>query len=423
MNDLKDVVSLFITLFICVFDGYSMMNYRVGEKKAYVCFAGITVFCLALNTFIILRYGVAVLNNAMLFTIGLPYLALILMITRDKVSQTLFNFWLWINVYEIISNFSVLIDDYTLRNTYFLTVVRCTLLVGYFVFYNRHVKRKHRMIMETLKVNWWIFSFIPMFFTVLLCMVNYYLGNTGGYTRNYPIVMTIHILMVLVYILIFYTFKAVHDSMEGERLAQSMREQIALQKKQYEFYLRREEEERIFRHDARHRDTMLLNCIEKDDTDTAKSLLNRELEEIHNNAEVRFCDNILINAVLCEYMAKARKKGVEFSASVKVPDRLLCDESEFCIMLSNLLENSIDAAKSYIEVSVKYLNNQLSLNVKNDYTGEIRKNADGCYMTTKQFGSGLGIKSVSAIVKKNGGLLKIDDRNGVFDVCAALRNF
>lgn len=116
-------------------------------------------------------------------------------------------------------------------------------------------------------------------------------------------------------------------------------------------------------------------------------------------------------------------ENLEIEIVGKLADRILCDESEFCIMLSNLLENSIDAAKSYIEVSVKCLNNQLSLNVKNDYTGEIRKNADGCYMTTKQLGSGLGLKSVSAIVKKNGGLLKIDDRNGVFDVCAALRNF
>lgn len=423
MNDLKDVVSLFITLFICVLDGYSMMNYRVKEKSAYGCFAGITLFCLLLNTFIILHYGDAVFNNIIIFTIGLPYLILILMITGDKVSQTLFNFWLWINVYGIISNFSVLINDYTFRSTCFLTAVRCTLLVSYFVFYNKLVKRKHKLLMENLKVNWWIFSFIPMCFTVLLCMVNYYFGNFNGYTRNYPVVMTIHILMVLVYILIFYTFKTVHDSMESERLAQSMREQIVLQKKQYEFYIQREEAERIFRHDARHRDAMLLNCMEKGDTEKAKSLLKCELNELHNSAEIRYCNNILINAVLCEYALKAQKKDIEFSVSVKVPDRILCDESEFCIMLSNLLENSIDAAKSYIEVSVKCLNNQLSLNVKNDYTGEIRKNADGCYMTTKQLGSGLGLKSVSAIVKKNGGLLKIDDRNGVFDVCAALRNF
>ena len=27
------VVSLFVTLFICVFDGYCMMNYRLSAKK------------------------------------------------------------------------------------------------------------------------------------------------------------------------------------------------------------------------------------------------------------------------------------------------------------------------------------------------------------------------------------------------------
>ncbi len=66
------------------------------------------------------------------------------------------------------------------------------------------------------------------------------------------VLFVIHILMLFVYALIFYTFKTAYESVESERLAQSMREQVALQKKQYEFYLNKSEIERIFRHDARH---------------------------------------------------------------------------------------------------------------------------------------------------------------------------
>ena len=56
-----------------------------------------------------------------------------------------------------------------------------------------------------------------------------------------------------------------------------------------------------------------------------------------------------------------------------MPKELACDEAEFCVMLSNLLENSLDAAKSYIAISIKHLNHQLSLNVKNDYEGELKR--------------------------------------------------
>ena len=83
-------------------------------------------------------------------------------------------------------------------------------------------------------------------------------------------------------------------------------------------------------------------------------------------------------------------------------------------MLANFIENSLDVAKSYISVTIKPLNKQLSLNIKND--------SDGEYVTTKPTGSGFGIKSANAILKLNGGFLKIDDTGGVFNVFATLKN-
>ena len=70
----------------------------------------------------------------------------------------------------------------------------------------------------------------------------------------------------------------------------------------------------------------------------------------------------------------------------------------------------------------KTLNKQLSLNIKNDFDGEIKKDFDGEYVTTKSTGSGFGIKSANAILKLNGGFLKIDDIGGVFNVFATLKN-
>lgn len=422
MSHSGNIVSLFVTLFICTLDGYSMMNYRVPTKRAYGYFAAVTAVCLAFNSYIMIHYGSTVLRSVILFTIGLPYFVLILLITKDKISQTVFNFWLWINIYDIIANFSAFINDYTLKDAYFLTALRFVLFGGYFILYNKHLKAKHRMLMDWLKVNWWIFSFIPMSFTGLICLVNYYFLDFHGVTRNYPVLLMICILMLLVYILIFYTFQTAGDAMERERIAGNMKEQILLQKKQYEFYLQKREAERIFRHDARHRDSILISYLENGDVEGAKEFLKKELVEIEKNAKIPFCENTLINAVLSEYRTKAEQEGLEFSARIQMPKELACDEAEFCVMLSNLLENSLDAAKSYIAISIKHLNHQLSLNVKNDYEGELKKSAANNYLTTKPQGSGLGLKSVEAILKSNSGFLKIEDTDGVFDVFATLKN-
>lgn len=422
MSHSGNIVLLFVTLFICTLDGYSMMNYRVPTKRAYGYFAAVTAVCLAFNSYITIHYGSTVLRSVILFTIGLPYFVLILLITKDKISQTVFNFWLWINIYDIIANFSAFINDYTLKDAYFLTALRFVLFGGYFILYNKHLKAKHRMLMDRLKVNWWIFSFIPMSFTGLICLVNYYFLDFHGVTRNYPVLLMICILMLLVYILIFYTFQTAGDAMERERIAGNMKEQILLQKKQYEFYLQKREAERIFRHDARHRDSILISYLENGEVEGAKEFLKKELAEIEKNAKIPFCENTLINAVLSEYRTKAEQEGLEFSARIQMPKELACDEAEFCVMLSNLLENSLDAAKSYIAISIKHLNHQLSLNVKNDYEGELKKSAENNYLTTKPQGSGLGLKSVEAILKSNSGFLKIEDTDGVFDVFATLKN-
>lgn len=422
MKILNDVFPLFALLFVCTLDGYSMMNYRVPARRAYVYFAAVTVICLAVNSYIAVRFGTAVLRTAILFTIGLPYFFLILFITNDKISQTVFNFWLWINVYEIISNLSAFIDDYTFKNNFLLTLLRLAMFLIYFFVYNKFLKKKHRQIMEKLNVNWWIFSFIPMFFTLLVYTVNVYFRDFYGYTRNYPILLIIHILMLLVYILMFYTFKTVSESMERQNLAQSMKEQVALQKKQYEFYCEKAETERIFRHDARHRADILLHYLESGNTEKAKELLKSELDRIDKNSERIFCPNAIVNAVLTEYFFKAKRAGIDFSAQIQMPRVLACDETEFCVMLSNFLENSLAAAKTYVSVSIKCLNKQLSLNIKNDYDGEIKKDSDGGYITTKPTGSGFGIKSAGAILKSNGGFLKIDDADGVFSVFATLKN-
>ena len=422
MSHSGNIVSLFVTLFICTLDGYSMMNYRVPTKRAYGYFAAVTAVCLAFNSYIMIHYGSTVLRSVILFTIGLPYFVLILLITKDKISQTVFNFWLWINIYDIIANFSAFINDYTLKDAYFLTALRFVLFGGYFILYNKHLKAKHRMLMDRLKVNWWIFSFIPMSFTGLICLVNYYFLDFHGVTRNYPVLLMICILMLLVYILIYYTFQTAGDAMERERIAGNMKEQILLQKKQYEFYLQKREAERIFRHDARHRDSILISYLENGDVEGAKEFLKKELAEIEKNAKIPFCENTLINAVLSEYRTKAEQEGLEFSARIQMPKEFSCDEAEFCVMLSNLLENSLDAAKSYIAISIKHLNHQLSLNVKNDYEGELKKSTENNYLTTKPQGSGLGLKSVEAILKSNSGFLKIEDTDGVFDVFATLKN-
>lgn len=421
-NNMKAVLPLFATLFVCVGNGYSMCSYRIPKKKAYACFLLVTVACLVINSYIVISYGRFVFRDLMLYTVALPYFVLILLISKDKPSQTFFTFWLWINVYSVIFNLAMFVNEVTVKNYKFEVVLRILLLCGYFVLYHKFLKKSHRLVIEKLNVNWWLFSVIPFFFTVLVVMINRNIKEYQGFSRHYPILFVIFLLMGGVYLLIAYTFRVAYTSREKELIAQNLKDQMQLQKKQYEMHTQAIEKDRIFRHDQRFRNSMLMNLLECGDIEEAKEVLQRELAEVEKKGVVPFCKNAMINAVLVEYGKKAEMNGITYTVRMELPEELLCDEVEFCVMLSNLLENSLDAAITYITVQTKNIGRQIFLNIENDYDGELKKDDDGWYMTTKQGGSGLGLKSADAMFKAHQGSLILDVEDGVFHVYASMRN-
>ena len=102
-----------------------------------------------------------------------------------------------------------------------------------------------------------------------------------------------------------------------------------------------------------------------------QEFLKKELAEM-KNAKIPFCENTLINAVLSEYRTKAEQEGLEFSARVTDAKGDCCDENEFCVMLSNLLENSLDRQKKlYCNQHQAFKPSALfKCKSKNDYEGD-----------------------------------------------------
>ena len=125
--------------------------------------------------------------------------------------------------------------------------------------------------------------------------------------------------------------------------------------------------------------------------------------------------------MVLKYAGLAKDKNILFKCKITLSDNVLPDEAIFCVMLSNLLENSVEAAKKYIDLTIKNLNKQISVNVKNDCSGKIKKDKIGFYITTRPNGLGLGLKSVEAIVKKGGGFIKISDSGNIFEVMLTVK--
>lgn len=60
--------------------------------------------------------------------------------------------------------------------------------------------------------------------------------------------------------------------------------------------------------------------------------------------EIRsYCKNYAINAILSFYAEQAEKNGITMQVSIQMDDPPVIPETEFCVLIGNLLENAVDA--------------------------------------------------------------------------------
>ena len=140
-----------------------------------------------------------------------------------------------------------------------------------------------------------------------------------------------------------------------------------------------------------------------------------------------FCENRAADSVIGYYCALARQEGVPFQAQIDLPAQLPVDEIDLCLVLSNLLENALEASartapeRRRIGVQAHVHSGRLALiQVENAFDGEIAKKND-VFQSSKRRGSGIGIQSVRRIAEKNGGASTFEHQGGLFSARVMLR--
>ena len=61
--------------------------------------------------------------------------------------------------------------------------------------------------------------------------------------------------------------------------------------------------------------------------------------------DYHFCENHSVDNVIGYYYALAQKEEIPFDARVDLPKELSVDEMDLCLILSNLLENALEASR------------------------------------------------------------------------------
>lgn len=59
---------------------------------------------------------------------------------------------------------------------------------------------------------------------------------------------------------------------------------------------------------------------------------------------MKFCENRAADSVIGYYCALAKRENIPFQAQANLPLKLPVDEIDMCLVLSNLLENALEAS-------------------------------------------------------------------------------
>jgi len=214
-------------------------------------------------------------------------------------------------------------------------------------------------------------------------------------------------LMLVVYLVMgMLYYRENQQKSDAERKEQIIKITVDEQKRELDAIKNSEYEIRLIRHDMR----LLLNniavSIDNGDKETAKKLIASYVDNIDSTAVKKYCSNTTINYIVSSFAKKCSEHQIRFTYHIEA-DKLDCDEIMLSTIISNALDNAINAQfelpaeNRRINFMLKPQNNKLLLSVKNPFADK-PVFYDGIPVSKKK-GHGYGTQSIMYLTERMGG--------------------
>ncbi|WP_373599000.1 sensor histidine kinase [Paraclostridium bifermentans] len=181
-----------------------------------------------------------------------------------------------------------------------------------------------------------------------------------------------------------------------------------------------------WKHDFRNHINMILGLVEANSKDDVISYINEidiGIRELDKNI---YTDNIAINSILVSKIKVAKYKNIKVNLDIKINSEIKISNVDICIILGNLLDNSIEACSviegyKFIDLRIISENNRLVIKISNNTNGYVNE-INGKFLTTKNNEiNGIGLIQIDSIVKKHNGYINRKHENNIFMTYAMIQ--
>ena len=267
--------------------------------------------------------------------------------------------------------------------------------------------------------DWLMVLFFPIF---TVCIIVMMLSNEIYLIDEHRVnlYLMIAIGLILMNIIVFYLLneiaKRAQEIQDNKLFELETRNLLRLYEKSSENV----ERQRELSHDFHRQLCVIRELNESGYREELDAYLSEFKESDMRRPDCINTNHVIVNAVLNEKYRVAMEHQILFTIETNDLSALSMQHQDIAMLLSNLLDNAIEACiqcteKKEIFLKIVLCEEELIVAVKNTYSGK-RKMKNGEYITTKEDpdNHGQGLKNVVRIIKAYGGDYAITSENSAF---------
>ncbi len=287
-----------------------------------------------------------------------------------------------------------------------------------YYFLKRYVAGSIRQLMEMSAKSCLFLGGVPLFYYLFDYTTTIYTDvlyrGTKWAVQFMPSTISV---FYFVFVILYYAETQKQATLQRER--DMLDAQFRLAQTEFASLRQLQQNAASYRHDMRHHFSLLQGLASKEHIEEIKEYLRTAQSDMDAITPLRFCENETVNLILSAFAAKAKQSEIQLTIEAKLPDSLPFSDTELCSLLSNALENAIQASehitdsnKRIVRLRVYSKNNKLCIDLRNNYQTEPTFHQG--LPVSKEQGHGFGTKSMAHIVEKHGGVFQFSVKDGWF---------
>lgn len=354
------------------------------------------------------------------------YAAFYFAAVRDHLGKLTFTMLVLSNVGNLVSVISKFLEGLIFgslaleanRWSLCLCMVAVHLVITLPLFF--YIKTQYAKIVQSQLFAWNYLWGVPVTFYMIWF---YHLYLTGQSSPEVALNVSSVLFLLLINLgafLVYHTEVLLLLEKENVLALNQQNHLLTMQTLQYDNLQNRIDEARQAKHDVRHHAYLIREYLRSGKLQELDAYLDNYCGSLPDTQTLVHCHNPAANALLSFFAQQAQNSSIDMDIFVQLPETLCLPDTALSVVLGNLLENALEACRRITEgerkitIRGKAEMGSVFFEITNTFEGVLRRNKEGKILSTKPGNHGLGLDSVSQLVKANGGILELEENQGIF---------